>query len=412
MRVISGTSEERGRSRRSGKSRGEGHALPRHTPGKGSEVVVLGGDQHKDAGDGWQEFTKGLYTFPISFAIPSYMPPTISCDYGSVTWRLKASAHRPGVFTPKLSASREVILVASPSEDPREDNEGFPIERVWEDQMQYTLSVSGRMFPIGGTIPITLSFLPMAKVRIYKISAQLEEQIIFFTFEPRIRHTDGGRRFNLLSLESRDKDLPLLPHSQTAIDSPLHALLGSDDIPSELTANLMSAGPWTLRVILKVPNGSGTLHFSNKNRRAPIQILHTLKIVIRVERGDDKQMDPKTGQRKRFDVILKMPVHILSSLAGAQRVAPPRYTERQGAPSPPPAPRASLGSRRYSLPHLRQTFAPQSLITAGPLESFVLPEEPSSDLDMLYERSAIFERLITGQQSEVGVVPPAYSAPR
>ncbi len=191
MRGLSGTSEESGRSRRSGESKGEGHTLPRHPHETGSEVVVQGSDEHKDAGDGWREFKKGtafiftlrylslseratgLYTFPISFAIPSYMPPTVSCDYGSVTWRLKANVHRPGVFTPKLSASREVILVASPSED-REDAEGFVTERIWDDQMRYTLSVSGRMFPIGGTIPVTLSFLPMAKVRIYKISAQLK----------------------------------------------------------------------------------------------------------------------------------------------------------------------------------------------------------------------------------------------
>lgn len=102
------------------------------------------------------------------------MPPTLSCDFGSVTWSLKANVHRPGLFTPKLSATREVTLVASPSEDLREDTEGFAIERVCGDQMQYALSVSGRMFPIGGTIPITLSFFPMAKVKIYKISAQLE----------------------------------------------------------------------------------------------------------------------------------------------------------------------------------------------------------------------------------------------
>ncbi len=126
-----------------------------------------------------------------------------------------------------------------------------------------------------------------------------------------IRRIDAPQRFNLLSLESRDKDSPLLPHSQTVTDSPLHALLGSDD---ELTANLMGAGPWTLQMALKVPNGSRTLHFSNKNWRAPIQISHTLKIVIRVERGDDKQLDPKTGKRKRFDIILHMPVHILSVL--------------------------------------------------------------------------------------------------
>jgi len=64
---------------------------------------------------------------------------------------------------------------------------------------------------------------------------------------------------------------------------------------------------------LKVPNGPA-LHFSNKNRRGPIQISHALTIMIRVERGDDNQMDPKTGQRKRSDVILQIPVHILSVL--------------------------------------------------------------------------------------------------
>ncbi|KAH9050986.1 hypothetical protein EDB83DRAFT_2399575 [Lactarius deliciosus] len=399
MRGLSGTSQERGRSRRSG-----------HPPGKGSEAGVLGSDEHKDAGDGWQEFKKGLYTFPISFSIPSYMPPTLSCDYGSVTWYLKANVHRPGIFTPKLSTSCEVILVASPNED-REDGAGIAIERTWGDQLRYTLSVSGQMFPIGGSIPITLSFLPLAKVKIYKISVHLEEQVMFFTFESMFRRIDAGRRFELLSLESKDKNSPLLPYSQTVTDSPLYALLGSSDLlPSELAANLMGPGPWTLQMDLKVPNGSKTLHFSNKNRRGPIQISHTLKIVTRVERGDDKQMDPKTGKRKRVDVILRVPVHILSSLASAQHVALPRYTETQDAPSPPPAPRVSWGrGRRYSLPHSRHTFAPESLITAGPLESFVFPEGPSREVDAQYERSAIFERLITGQQSEAGVVPPAYS---
>jgi arrestin-related trafficking adapter 3/6 len=116
----------------------------------------------------------GTHTFPISFSIPSYMPPTIHCDSGSVTWHLKAKVHRPGAFTPKLSASREVIFVVSPSEDNREDTEVLSIERIWEGQLQYMLSVFGRVFPIGGTIPITLSLLPMDKVRIYRISAVLE----------------------------------------------------------------------------------------------------------------------------------------------------------------------------------------------------------------------------------------------
>jgi hypothetical protein len=106
------------------------------------------------------------------------MPPTVECERGSVTWRLKATVHRPGTFTPKLSASREVILVASPSEDHSEDADGHFIERFWEDKMQYVLSVSGRVFPIGGVIPLTLSFLPMTKVKIFKISVHLEGNVI------------------------------------------------------------------------------------------------------------------------------------------------------------------------------------------------------------------------------------------
>ena len=82
-------------------------------------------------------------------------------------------------------------------------------------------------------------------------------------------------------------------------------------MPSEIAANLMGPGPWTLQLALKVPN---TLHFSNKNKRGPLQISHALTIVIEVERGDDEQLDPNTGKRKRFDVVLQMPVHILSVL--------------------------------------------------------------------------------------------------
>lgn len=123
----------------------------------------------------------GTYTFPISFAIPSHVPPTMQCNYGSVSWRLKARVHRPGAFTPKLSASHEVILVTSPSEDNRDDTDNATIERFWEGQMQYMLSVSGRVFPIGGTVPITLSLLPLAKVKIFKILVQLEGNVTYLS---------------------------------------------------------------------------------------------------------------------------------------------------------------------------------------------------------------------------------------
>lgn len=118
--------------------------------------------------------SSGTYTYPISFAIPVTSSPTMICEYGSVVWRLKAVVHRPGAFTSKLSASQEVTVVSCPGEDDTEDTEAIIVERQWDDQMQYLISISGRSFHIGGTIPINLTFAPWTKMKIYKLSLVIE----------------------------------------------------------------------------------------------------------------------------------------------------------------------------------------------------------------------------------------------
>jgi hypothetical protein len=95
-------------------------------------------------------------------------------------------------------------------------------------------------------------------------------------------------------------------------DHPLHSLFKAHEHASELMANLMGPGPWTFPMALTVPSAWGMLHFSNKNKRSPIEITHTLKVTIRAERGDDQHMDLESGRRKQFDIVLRMPVHILS----------------------------------------------------------------------------------------------------
>ena len=128
----------------------------------------------KGSGDVWKEFKKGTYTYPISIAIPADSPPTLECAYGSVTWQLKAHVHRPGTFSQKLSATREVTIIAAPGEDDTEEHENIIVERQWDTQMQYLISISGKSFPIGGTMPIQITMLPLAKMKIYRISVLLE----------------------------------------------------------------------------------------------------------------------------------------------------------------------------------------------------------------------------------------------
>ena len=101
-------------------------------------------------------------------------------EYGSVSWKLKAFAHRPGTFHSKLSAEREVIVVACPTEEDTEDTESIIVERTWDSQMQYLISVSGRAFFIGGTIPINIVLMPMDKAKVHRIAVFIEGMLFYF----------------------------------------------------------------------------------------------------------------------------------------------------------------------------------------------------------------------------------------
>lgn len=101
------------------------------------------------------------------------------CDYGSVSWRLRASVHRPGTFKSKMTATREVITVACPTAEDTEHLENIIVERHWEQQLQYLIVVSGRSFYVGGTIPVTFTFMPLAKINIHRLSVFMEGKFFF-----------------------------------------------------------------------------------------------------------------------------------------------------------------------------------------------------------------------------------------
>ena len=149
-------------------------------------------EEHKEVGDGWQEFRKGLsvsfgrtlvpsnprstgtYTFPISFEIPSHMPASLECDGGSVTWKLVAKVRRPGVFAPNITATRDVHVVSLPADADVDMGGEIQIERPWDDQLQYIFKVSRKTFAIGASFNIKAVFMPLAKVRMYKFAVDIE----------------------------------------------------------------------------------------------------------------------------------------------------------------------------------------------------------------------------------------------
>jgi hypothetical protein len=122
----------------------------------------------------------------------------------------------------------------------------------------------------------------------------------------------------LLSLENEVEGeshplLPLISDDPEAFrKSPLYQLLNAHDDENEMAMAVMGPGPWTFHHALQLPQHCSLIHFSNRNRKSNITVNHTLKIVIRVERGDGEATDPQTKKAKLFDILVQTPVRILS----------------------------------------------------------------------------------------------------
>ncbi|CAL1711434.1 unnamed protein product [Somion occarium] len=416
------------------------------------EVLGLDAEDKKQYGDGWKEYKSGVYTYPISFAIPVTSSPSISCEYGSVVWHLKAVVHRPGTFKSKLSATQEVTVVACPGEDDTEDTESVIVERQWDDQMQYLISISGRSFYIGGTIPVSLTFAPWTKMKVYKLSVVIEERVEYLTHFKRVARTDCINRISLLNLAPAHKEIPLLPLPFDDLDSfrnsPLHELVGPDDDPSEVASHFLGPGPWQLQTEVALPKSCTQLHFTNKNKRSNILISHLLKVIFRVQRGDERDVDPTSGRRKMFDIVVQTPIHILSCLCSPAYTSLPPYSGNLASASDAHylcdrsnRLHTSIGCTSPSLPILPNGHSSTASLTSGALlhphpsltsthstqtthphrwqlgrhasvqsASSYSSDHPSGHTSPVPFSPAYnqFERLMTGQETELGESPPAY----
>lgn len=134
-------------------------------------------EEKDDEGNGWHTFRSGTYNYPISFQLPSTLPPSIRCDFGSVRYCLKATVHRPGPFSHRLTTTIPVEVICMPSEE-FDDRDAIVVERQWDTddrpQLRYLLSIGSRYFVQGSEIPWNIQLLPLNKAKLYRISIILE----------------------------------------------------------------------------------------------------------------------------------------------------------------------------------------------------------------------------------------------
>jgi len=118
---------------------------------------------------------------------------------------------------------------------------------------------------------------------------------------------EGRNASHVLPLESDDPEVFYESPLFTALSSQLE---NNAEI-SELVSSFMGPGPWSFHLDLKLPDSCSMIMPTNKNKRANMVVSHTLKIILRLERGDNQSLD-KDRRGKLFDIVVQTPVHILS----------------------------------------------------------------------------------------------------
>jgi arrestin-related trafficking adapter 3/6 len=138
--------------------------------------------------------SEGNYNYPISFTFPSDLPASIEAEFSSVRYKLKAIVHRSGTFSAKITATTNVELVSAPAEEDAEEDDSVVVERQWDTELRYTVSITGRNFPQGSDvstwlfcfllnltprkIPWSVQLMPLSKSKLHRMTFVLEGRLI------------------------------------------------------------------------------------------------------------------------------------------------------------------------------------------------------------------------------------------
>ncbi|KAL4071279.1 hypothetical protein V8B97DRAFT_442475 [Scleroderma yunnanense] len=419
------------------------------------DVVALSSSDTYSQNDAeaWITLQKGTYNYPILFTLPPDSPPTIRAEYGSFTWCINAKVKRPGTasqITRTMVAHKDVEVVCMPTDDPLEEPSEnattIQLQRAWDTQLEYRLDVFHRNNPLDGILPFQLTIIPLRKIKVHQVAVYLEERAEYFSRSGDCVRTRIIRHATLLQLQhtlhtySLGDSQPILPLSSPDLStfraSPLYRHRHPDD-EHDAALSYAGFGPWVVKCDLHLPGAVQGFHPSTptvnganateRNLKSNIRFDHMLKVVMKVKRNDDGYCDGPGSQQKGirdwknlYEISVDVPIRVLSELCTPERITLPRYPCPSAESAERDACRSDISNDSYTLsassPNLGMNGTVRDpeiglyRLLSRPFNSVAFNSSDSTGRTSLDEISpTLYERLVSGLESETGEAPPAYS---
>lgn len=145
----------------------------------------------------YSTFPPGDYFYDFELPLESSLPETIDLKFGSVKYELKATVERVGVFSTDLVQSKKVTLIRIPSQCGLEQVEPIAVCRTLGDRMKLDVTISGKSFPLGSKIPISINLTPLAKAQLHWIKVFATEHVEYLCTKRRAHRVEPARKIQL-----------------------------------------------------------------------------------------------------------------------------------------------------------------------------------------------------------------------
>lgn len=143
--------EDKGKARNESRGRAKGLKALKNALATGNRSGSESDDESEEMertgrSTGWKEFKPGTYTWAISIPLPTDLPPSLDCGFGTTMYRLKATVTKAGALSMNATTETPIELIATPGDDD-ELIESVAVARMWETQLHYAVSLNQKVRP-------------------------------------------------------------------------------------------------------------------------------------------------------------------------------------------------------------------------------------------------------------------------